>query len=116
MDEKFRSAKILITGGMGFIGSNLAHRLVSMGAQVTLVDSMIPEYGGNLWNIREVRHQVQVNISDVRDEHSMKYLIHMLLRWIDRDNMPTADERYLAQSVDSQEFEVRIQALERRSP
>lgn len=46
----------------------------------------------------------------------MKYLIHMLLRWIDRDNMPTADERYLAQSVDSQEFEVRIQALERRSP
>ena len=75
MDEKFRSAKILITGGMGFIGSNLAHRLVSMGAQVTLVDSMIPEYGGNLWNIREVRHQVQVNISDVRDEHSMKYLV-----------------------------------------
>jgi hypothetical protein len=46
----------------------------------------------------------------------MKYLIHMLMRWIDRDNMPTADEHYLAQSVDSQEFEVRIQALERRSP
>lgn len=46
----------------------------------------------------------------------MKYLIQMLMRWIDRDNMPTADERYLAQSVDAQEFEVRIQALVRRSP
>jgi len=75
MDRGFRSAKVLITGGMGFIGSNLAHRLVSMGAEITLVDSMIPEYGGNLWNIQEIRNHVQVNISDVRDEHSMKYLL-----------------------------------------
>lgn len=46
----------------------------------------------------------------------MKYLIHLLMRWIDRDDMPTADELYLAQSVDVREFEVRIQTLERRSP
>jgi UDP-glucose 4-epimerase len=75
MDEDVRSAKVLITGGMGFIGSNLANRLVSMGAKVTLVDSMIPEYGGNLWNIESVREKVCVNIADVRDDYAMKYLL-----------------------------------------
>lgn len=68
-------ANILITGGLGFIGSNLAMRLVELGANVTLVDSLIPEYGGNLWNIEPVKDKVRVNISDVRDEHAMKYLI-----------------------------------------
>ena len=67
--------KILITGGLGFIGSNLAIRLVELGSNVTLVDSLIPEYGGNLWNIEPIKDKVRVNISDVRDEHSMKYLI-----------------------------------------
>lgn len=71
----FAAKKIVITGGLGFIGSNLARRLIDLGAQVTLVDSLIPEYGGNLFNIAGIRDQVQVNISDVRDEHSMRYLI-----------------------------------------
>lgn len=71
----FLNKKIIITGGLGFIGSNLAMRLVELGANVTLVDSLIPEYGGNLWNIEPVKDRVRVNISDVRDEHSMKYLI-----------------------------------------
>lgn len=71
----FSNANILITGGVGFIGSNLAIRLAEMGANVTLVDSLIPEYGGNLWNIEPIKGRVRVNISDVRDEHSMKYLI-----------------------------------------
>jgi len=66
---------VLITGGLGFIGSNLAHRLVDQAAHVTLVDSLIPEYGGNTWNIHGISHKVQVNISDVRDEHSMKHLV-----------------------------------------
>jgi UDP-glucose 4-epimerase len=65
----------VITGGLGFIGSNLARRLVELGAQVTLVDSLIPEYGGNLFNIAGIEDKVRVNISDVRDEHSMKYLV-----------------------------------------
>jgi UDP-glucose 4-epimerase len=73
--ETFRAKKILITGGLGFIGSNLALRLVGLGADITLVDSLIPEYGGNLWNIEAIREHVIVNISDVRDEHSMKYLV-----------------------------------------
>ena len=70
-----RSKKILITGGLGFIGSNLAHRLVELGARVTLVDSLIPEYGGNLFNIKGIEEKIQVNISDVRDEQSMQYLV-----------------------------------------
>lgn len=70
-----KNANVLITGGLGFIGSNLAIRLVEEGANVTVVDSLIPEYGGNLWNIEPVKHQVRINISDVRDEHSMKYII-----------------------------------------
>lgn len=74
-DERFTGAKVLITGGLGFIGSNLARRLVNLGADVLLVDSLIPEYGGNLFNIDDIRDRVRVNISDVRDEHSMRYLV-----------------------------------------
>lgn len=74
-DNVFKSKNVLITGGIGFIGSNLALALVELGANVTLVDSLIPEYGGNLWNIEPVKDKVKVNISDVRDEHSMKYLV-----------------------------------------
>jgi UDP-glucose 4-epimerase len=71
----FTGKRVLITGGLGFIGSNLAHELIRQGAHVTIVDSLIPEYGGNLWNIEPIKDKVQVNISDVRDQHSMKYLI-----------------------------------------
>lgn len=73
--ETFRDKKALITGGLGFIGSNLARRLVDLGAEVTLVDSLIPEYGGNLFNIAGLEDRVRINISDVRDIHSMKYLV-----------------------------------------
>lgn len=71
----FEKKNILITGGLGFIGANLARRLVSLGAHVLLVDSLIPEYGGNLYNIAGIEDRVRVNISDVRDEHSMHYLV-----------------------------------------
>lgn len=57
---------------MGFIGSNLARRLVDLGAQVTLVDSLIPEYGGNPRNIVDIRDRVTVNLSDVRDGHGFR--------------------------------------------
>ena len=73
--NRFFGARVLITGGLGFIGSNLANRLVQDGADVTVVDSMIPEYGGNLWNVHPVRDQLHINIADVRDEHAMKYLL-----------------------------------------
>jgi nucleoside-diphosphate-sugar epimerase len=74
-ETEFQNKNILITGGIGFIGSALARRLVTLGAQVTLVDSLIPEYGGNLQNIEDIKDKLRINISDVRDPHSMKYLV-----------------------------------------
>jgi UDP-glucose 4-epimerase len=68
-------AKVLITGGLGFIGSALARRLVHLNANVTLVDSLIPKYGGNLFNIHDIKDRVTVNITDVRDPYAMAYLI-----------------------------------------
>lgn len=73
--EVFFNKNVIISGGLGFIGSNMAIRLVSYGAVVTLVDSLIPEYGGNWWNIEPVKNQVKINISDVRDEYSIRNLI-----------------------------------------
>ncbi len=63
----FAGSDVLITGGLGFIGSALARRLVEIGAKVTLVDSLIPEYGGNLFNIHDIRDRVTVDLTDVRD-------------------------------------------------
>ncbi len=71
----FARKKVIITGGLGFIGSSLARKLVEFGAQVTLLDSLIPEYGGNLFNIAGIEDRVRVNITDVRDEHSMRFLV-----------------------------------------
>jgi len=75
IDDQFCGKRVIVTGGLGFIGSALAQRLAGMGAQVTLVDSLIREYGGNLFNIEGLEGKVRVNISDVRDDHSMRYLI-----------------------------------------
>lgn len=75
MIMQFKSKKVLITGGLGFIGSNLAIELVKQGADVTIIDSMIPEYGGNLRNIKPIEDKVKINFSDVRDTFSIKYLI-----------------------------------------
>ncbi len=73
--QSMKDKEVLITGGVGFIGSNLARRLVMLGAKVTLVDSLIPLYGGNLRNIEDIRDKVTLNISDVRDPFAMAYLI-----------------------------------------
>ena len=73
--DTFTGRSVLITGGLGFIGSNLAHELAEAEADVTLVDSLVPEYGGNLHNIAGVEDRVRVNISDVRDEHSLRHLV-----------------------------------------
>ena len=75
MENYFKNKKILITGGLGFIGSTLAHRLVKIEADIYLIDSLIPEYGGNNFNINGIESKVKVNIADVRDKHSMDYLV-----------------------------------------
>jgi len=73
--ECFRGREVLITGGLGFIGSNLAIAHVDLGAHVTPLDAMLDEHGGNLFNIEPVKERVTVNFSDVRDESSLKYLV-----------------------------------------
>ncbi len=71
----YRGRRVLVTGGLGFIGSNLARRLVELDADVLLVDSLIPDYGGNLFNIAGIEHRVRVNVADVRQESTMNYLV-----------------------------------------
>jgi UDP-glucose 4-epimerase len=73
--DAFRNRRVLITGGLGFIGSNLAVDLVQYGAHVTIVDSMIPEYGGNLFNVHDIAHRITINFADVRDIYSMNHLV-----------------------------------------
>ena len=71
----FSGASALITGGAGFIGSALARRLVDLDARVTIADSLIPAYGGNLVNLEGIRDRVDLNITDVRDPHAMRHLV-----------------------------------------
>src|SRR5229473_1505067 len=73
--DAWRGRRVMITGGLGFIGSNLAIRLVELGADVAVVDSLIPGYGGNRFNIEPVADRVVVNVSDIRDEHSLPQLL-----------------------------------------
>lgn len=71
----YSGKRVLITGGLGFIGSSLARTLVQLGARVTIVDSLISEYGGNRRNIAEIERRVTVNISDVREHHSLPIFV-----------------------------------------
>ena len=73
--KNYSGKEILITGGLGFIGSNLARSLVTQGANLTLVDSLIPQYGGNTFNIDDIKNKVAVNVCDVRDTFAMEHLI-----------------------------------------
>lgn len=73
--DTFHGSRVLITGGMGFLGSNLAIALVQLGAEVTIADAMIPGYGGNLFNIAPIQGRVRVNFADIRDVNVMNYLV-----------------------------------------
>jgi nucleoside-diphosphate-sugar epimerase len=67
--------RVLITGGLGFIGSHLARRLVDDGAEVVVMDSLLPDYGGNLHNVADIRDRIGVHFSDVRDRHAIRALV-----------------------------------------
>lgn len=75
MQNKYQGAKVLITGGLGFIGSNLAIKLAEMGSEVTVLDVLWPDHGGNYYNIDPVKKNVHVNICDVRDGLALKTLV-----------------------------------------
>lgn len=70
----YRGRKVLVTGGLGFIGSNLCRTLADLGAEVLAVDSLLPDYGGNLHNLRGYEDRLRINIADVRG-HGMEYLV-----------------------------------------
>ncbi len=70
----YRGRKVLVTGGLGFIGSNLCRTLADLGATALAVDSLLPDYGGNLFNLSGYEEKVRINIADVRG-HGMEYLV-----------------------------------------
>jgi UDP-glucose 4-epimerase len=72
---QFRNKKVLVTGGAGFIGSNLTILLVKYGARVTVMDNLSPHQGGNLYNLDPVKNDVEIDFSDIRDEAAVKRLV-----------------------------------------
>jgi UDP-glucose 4-epimerase len=72
--DYYRGRKVLVTGALGFIGSNLCRTLADLGASVLAVDSLLPDYGGNLFNLDGYEDRVRINIADVRG-HGMGYLV-----------------------------------------
>lgn len=75
LNGAFAGKRVLITGGFGFLGSNLARSLCDMHAHVTVIDSLIPEYGGNPFNLAGYEEGIRTNISDVRDPYGIKHLV-----------------------------------------
>src|SRR4029453_10813630 len=71
----YRGRRVMVTGGMGFIGSHLAEALVELGADVTVVDSLIPIYGGNEFNLAGFADRVRISITDIRDRFGLGYLL-----------------------------------------
>jgi UDP-glucose 4-epimerase len=75
IESFYQNKKAAITGGLGFLGSNLAIELVRLGAKVRLIDPMFPLYGGNLFNIEEIKDRVEVHLKDIRDGEAMRALV-----------------------------------------
>lgn len=73
--RSWKNEPVLITGGLGFIGSNLARRLVLEGARVTVVDCLRPEYGGNLFNVDGIREQMTMHVLDLRETEAVRRLV-----------------------------------------
>lgn len=104
----FKNKKVLITGGLGFLGSNLAIRLVEDNAYVTLLDNLDPLYGGNRFNVNEVKDKIKIVIGDIRNAELLKneirdvdYIFHLAAQvsYIDSLSMPFEDMDLNAKST-----------------
>jgi UDP-glucose 4-epimerase len=71
----YAGRRVMVTGGLGFIGSNLARQLVPLGADVLLVDSMLPGHGGNVFNLDGIADRVRIARTDIRDREAMRALV-----------------------------------------
>lgn len=71
----FNKKDVLITGGLGFIGSNLAHKLVNLGALVSIVDVLMPDFGGNIFNVEDIKKNIEIDICDIRDKKKTEKLV-----------------------------------------
>jgi nucleoside-diphosphate-sugar epimerase len=100
LKEKYRNKKVLITGGLGFLGSNIAHKLVEYGADVTILDALLPLYGGNRFNISDIESKVKVVIGDIRDFRLIEKMVEdkdiifnlaAQVSYIDSINIPAED-------------------------
>jgi UDP-glucose 4-epimerase len=75
VEHKYNGKRVLITGGLGMIGSTIARKIVKAGAKVTIVDACIEPYGANFFNVHDIRDALHVNIADIRDREGMKILV-----------------------------------------
>lgn len=100
LKEKYKNKNVLITGGLGFLGSNIAHKLVGYGANVTILDALLPLYGGNKFNISGIENKVELIIGDIRDFRLVEQIIkkkHIIFNlaaqvsYIDSINIPVED-------------------------
>ena len=72
---EYKGRSALVTGGLGFIGSNLVRRLVEIGVQVSVLDALMPEQGGNQYNLRDLLGRVEVHTADMRDPQVVNHLV-----------------------------------------
>ena len=77
MEDKkfFKNRRVLITGGLGFIGSNLALKLAELGTNITVLDSLLPDFGGNKFNIFPIKNRVNVKIADMRNQRMLEKIV-----------------------------------------
>lgn len=75
IETAFANRNVLITGGAGFIGSNLALRLIALGARVTVLDSLLPGCGGNLFNLEPIQDRIRLKTMDLRDDRGLLPLV-----------------------------------------
>ena len=75
LKDTYKNKNVMVTGGLGFIGSNLSSKLIELGANVLIVDSLVPGQGGNLFNIHEFKDKVRVDFSDIRNQQAMSQLV-----------------------------------------
>ncbi|MDA2915867.1 GDP-mannose 4,6-dehydratase [Nitrospinae bacterium AH_259_B05_G02_I21] len=75
LEQKLSGKHVMITGGLGMLGSTMAHQLVKCKAKVTIVDACIEPYGANMFNLEGIRDQIDLNITDIRDKEAIKVLV-----------------------------------------